>query len=335
MPQRQIGWQICINSKLAIFMQTTQKKKKRSFNSRHPRFKAIAYFMLGAGIVIAVLLPLPLFLLPKKYLYPLGRKIGYLFVFPAIRKKVHTNLFYVYGEKMTKKRADAITKKIAANNVFFILDCYYLWIFHFGFNINKTVVNSINKTFPVEALKSKKGVIGATAHYGCFEIIPVYFLDAGLVDVGGVIARNFPSPFLTWLNRKARLIAGIPSFYDQAKDIFKALKSNGVIGFLPDLRAKRRLGVESTFFGKPTLTLPVHVRLASQLGSEIIPVFLNRHKRCAWEFTIIFYPAIAVPRKADANVIKQKVQEVNDALEYHIRRYPSGWFWFNNKWKLW
>ncbi|RLD12078.1 MAG: hypothetical protein DRI44_01880 [Chlamydiae bacterium] len=310
-------------------------KKKRSFNSRHPKFRQFSYFMLGIGIIVALALPLPLFILPKKILYSLGRKIGLLFVYPSIRKKIKTNLYYVYGDKMTEKRVTAIAKKVAANNIYFIIDCYYLWVFHFAFDINKTVVDVVAKNFPVKSLQNKKGVIGTTAHYGCFEIIPVYFLDAGLVDVGGVIARSFPSPFLTWLNRKARMVTGIPSFYDQAKDIFRALRSNGVIGFLPDLRAKRRLGVESTFFGKPTLTLDVHIRLSSQLGSEIVPVFLNRHKARPWEFTIIFYQPISVPRKADPETIKLKVQEVNDALEYHIRRYPSGWFWFNNKWKLW
>lgn len=313
----------------------TKNIKKRSFNSRHPKFKSFAYFMLGIIIVIAIIIPLPLFILPKKILYSLGRGIGLLFVYPSIRKKIQKNLFYVYGKRMTEKRVTAIAKKVAANNVWFILDCYYLWIFHFAFDINKTVVNAVNVNFPRESLKNGKGVLGTTGHYGCFEIIPVYFLDTGLVDVGGVIARSFPSPFLTWLNRKARMVTGIPSFYDQIKDIFKALRSNGVIGFLPDLRAKRRLGVESTFFGKPTLTLDVHIRLSSQLGSAIIPVFLNRHRAKPWEFTIVFYEPISVPKKADEETIKEKVQEVNDALEYHIRRYPSGWFWFNNKWKLW
>ena len=229
-------------------------KRKRSFNSRHPKFRSFAYFMIGVGIVAAIIIPLPLFILPKKILYSLGRCIGLLFVYPSIRKKVQTNLYYVYGDRMTEKRVTAIAKKVAANSVWFILDNYYLWVFHWTFDINKTVVKAINKNFPIEALKKGKGVIGLSAHYSGFEIIPVYFLDTGLVDVGGVIARSFPSPFLTWLYRRARMLAGIPTYFDQAKDIFRALRSNGVIGFLPDLRAKRRLGVESTFFGKPTLT---------------------------------------------------------------------------------
>jgi len=140
--------------------------------------------MLGIGIVTALIIPLPLFILPKKILYSLGRMIGILFVYPSIREKIQKNLHYVYGGRMTDKRVTAIAKKVAANNIYFILDCYYLWIFHWAFNINKTVVNAVGRNFPEKSLKSKKGVIGTTAHYGCFEIIPVYFLDAGLVDVG-------------------------------------------------------------------------------------------------------------------------------------------------------
>jgi len=103
---------------------TENKKKKRSFNSRHPKFRSVAYFMLGIVIVTAIIIPLPLFILPKKILYSLGRGIGLLFVYPAIRGKVQKNLYYAYDEQMTEKKVTAIAKKIAANNIYFILDCY-------------------------------------------------------------------------------------------------------------------------------------------------------------------------------------------------------------------
>ncbi len=313
-------------------MATREKKRRRSFLSRHPRLKRLVYSLYGLLAIPLILLPLPLFILPKRWLYAAGRRLGALFVYPAIREKVVVNLTYVYGERMTTRRANAIALKVAANVIWFILDCYYLWMFSWTFKIDNIVVATENRDIVDNELRPGKGLIVASAHYGCFEIMPVYFLKKGITTVGGVIARSFPSPLFTWLNRKLRMRAGIPSFYDQVKDVFRTLRSNGVIGVLPDLCAKRRLGIPATCYGKPTLTFDIHVRIASQMRCPIIPAFLVRRPRKPWQYSLTFYPAITVPRKADRETISQKVQEINDALEYHIMRFPSGWFWFHNKW---
>jgi KDO2-lipid IV(A) lauroyltransferase len=184
------------------------------------------------------------------------------------------------------------------------------------------------------ALAAGTGVIVATAHYNCFEIMPVYF-SRTLVRTGGVIARSFPSPFLNWLYRRARLLHDVPSFYDEIKGVIKALRLNGVVGILPDLHARKRLALPATFYGRPTLTFDIHVRVGGRLQCPIIPAFLQRHKRQPWRYTLVFYQPIHVPRDADEQTIRAITQRINDIFEYHVRRWPSGWIWFHNKWALW
>ena len=310
------------------------KKRKRSYLSRHPRLKRVVYSFYGILILPLIILPIPLFILPKKWVYSATGFLSRFLLLPFIKEKICMNLKFAYGEQMTEYRANAIAKKCAANTLWSAVDCYYLWLFKCLYKYEKIVTETIGIKYVNDAVKQGDGMFIATAHYGCFEIMPAYIINFHNI-IGGVIARSFPSPLLTLINRKARLLHNVPSFYDDARGILRTLRSNGTIGILPDLNAKRRLGIATTFFGKPTLTLSVHIRLAAKTGSPIIPAFLVRHARKPWQYTLMLYSPIIVPNKADEKTIVQKTQELNDIFEEHIRRFPSGWIWFHNKWKLW
>ncbi len=309
-------------------------KKRRSFLSRHPRLKRIVYTGYGALFVPLLVLSVPLRILPRGVVYALARRVAWLVVAPFLRGKITRNLYFAYGARMTPRRARALTLKISANVVWSAVDCYYMWVWWWTFRPGRTVIRIMNPGPTWQALDHGKGQFMVTPHYQCFEIMPVYVIHyLGLH--GGVIARAFPSPVLNWMNRRVRLLHGVPSYYNQMRDVVRQLRTNGVIGFLPDLNARKSLAVPSTFYGKPTLTLDIHVRVAGQIGCLIIPAFLMRHKARPWQYTLLLYEAIRVPHKPDAAQIQASVQAVNDAFEHHIRRYPSGWIWFHNKWGLW
>lgn len=308
-------------------------KKKRSWMSRHPRVKRVAYTLYAVGAMIPALCFLPLFLLPRRIVYGVGRVCGIWCVYPFLRDKITKNLMYAYGERMTPRRASAIAKKVAINVPWFMIDAVYLWIFARRYDARKTVTRLYGWDTFLTAWDEKKGVIIATIHFSCFEILPVYF-NHRFYPPGGVIARSFPSPFLTWLNRRARLRHKLSTYFDDVRGVIRALRQNGLIGILPDLHAKRRLGVPCTFFGKPTLALDVHWRIAAQTGSPVMPCFLVRQKKHPWQYTLLAYPVLHIAPKADATQRAEKVQQLTDVFEQHIRRFPSQWFWFHNKWKI-
>jgi lauroyl/myristoyl acyltransferase len=311
-----------------------QKKKNRSFLSRHPRIKRVVYTFYGLLFILLFIIVLPLGILPKRFLYFCGRLTGLYLLYPAVRKKIDINMQYAYNGRLSAKCMQAVGKKVAINVAWSAIDCYFLWIYWWCFKIHSIVVGTVNWKQVDNALQQGNGMFVATAHYHCFEIMPVYFTRGKNIKHGGVIARAFPSPFLNWMNRRARLLHALPSFYDEIRNVLKGLRANGVIGVLPDLHARRRLGLPVTFYGKPTRTFDIHFRLASQVNCPVIPAFLMRHRKTPWQYTLLFYPAITIPRRADEETIQAKVQELNDVFEYHIRRYPSGWVWFHNKWRL-
>ena len=311
----------------------TSRKSSRSYLSRHPRLKKVVYTAYGMLLIPVFLLVLPLALIPRAILYRLGKLAGLYIIYPLVREKTEKNLAYAYEGRLSAKRISALGKHVAINVAWSVLDCYYLWGYAWLYQIMRIVVQVEDWHYIDEAFKHGKGMFVATPHYNCFEVMPVYFV-IGKRTGGGVIARSFPSPFLTWLNRKARELHEIESFYDQVRGVIRTLRRNSVVGVLPDLHARRRLGVPVTFYGKPTMTFDIHFRLAAQANCPVIPAFMMRHKRQPWKYTLIIYPPIWIRRKPDAETIRNKVQELNDVFEYHIRRYPSGWIWFHNKWKL-
>lgn len=311
------------------------RKRRRSFLSRHPRIKYVVYSGYGLLFVPLIVLTLPVYIVPRRILYAVARRVAWVVVAPFVREKIERNLRYAYGERMTARRVRAMVMKASANVVWSAVDCYYLWVWWWRWRVERVVTEAINVDVVKRALEEGRGQFMVTAHYQCFEIMPVYVARVLGVRNGGVVARKFPSPVLNWLNGRARLLHGVPTFYDQMRDVMRALRHNGVIGFLPDLHARKRLGVPTTFYGKPTLTLDVHVRVAGQVGCPIIPAFMMRNKRRPWEYRLMIYNAIWVPRKPDEQQVRASVQAINDVFEQHIRRYPSGWVWFHNKWGLW
>lgn len=310
----------------------SSKKKKRSWMSRHPRAKKIAYSFYGILIACVFVLIIPVFILPKRWVYVIGRCIG-LCTWRAIRKKTKKNLFYAYGDRMSEKRANAITKKVSIHVVWFIVDLYYMWVFARGYDAREIVTHVYNWNEFEDAYKKGKGMFMATIHFSCFEVLPVYFRHATDTE-GGVIARSFPSPFMTWMYRKVRMRQNVPTYYDEIRNVVRHLRQNCLIGILPDLRAKRRLGVPCTFFGKPTLAFDIQWRVAAQTGSSIMPCFMVRHCKEPWKYILILQSAIYITRKASDEERAEKVQELNDVFEQHIRYFPSNWFWFHNKWKI-
>ncbi|GEM_PF-1115131 len=310
------------------------RRHRRSFLSRHPRLKSIAYTGYGLCFVPLFLLSLPLVLVPKRWLYACGRRVALWFVYPALRAKIVRNLTYAYDGRFSSWRMEHIARAVAINVVWAALDCYYLWVWWWGWRLPRIVVRTEGWQFIDDGFAAGHGVIIATMHYGCFEIMPVCFSRRGMIN-GGVIARKFPSPFLNWLNRRARRLHMMNTFYDQIKDVIRALRTNNPIGILPDLHARKRLAIATTFYGKPTLTFDIHARLARQMQCPIVPAFLQRHVRRPWQYTLLFYEPIRVPRHADDAALHACVQQLNNVFEYHLRRYPCGWIWFHNKWALW
>jgi lauroyl/myristoyl acyltransferase len=295
----------------------------------------VVYGGYGLLFVPLIIVALPLYLVPRPWLYGLARVVGLWALYPFVRERIDRNLYYAYESRMNAGRARALGRKVAVNVAYSILDCYYLWVYWWRYPFRKYIDPVVNIAPVDSAREAGRGLIVVAAHYNCFEVMPAWFTRVYGWTEGGVIPRSFPSPVLNALNARARMLHKVPSFYDDAKGVIRALRGNAVIGILPDLHAKKRLGRRTTFYGKPTLTFDIHVRVAAHMRTPIVPAYLMRHPRHPWEYTLLFYDAIHVPRKPDEATIGAITQRINDVFEHHIRRWPCGWIWFHNKWHLW
>ena len=314
-----------------------KKKKKRSFFSRYPKIGNLIYNFFGVMILLAWLIGIPLFLiLPRTLMYPLAKIIALKLVFPKIRKNTIKNLNYAFDRKLSKKRLEAISKKVAINSVWSILDTIYLYTQWWHMNMKKFVVEVKGNEIIMEAFKLKNGRIAGAAHYNCFELQPVFFNDAygHEESKNAVVARTIPNKFLRWLSYKARELNGVETLFNDIKGVIRHLRQNRSVGILPDLFAKKDIGYPVNFFGKPTMSFDIHFRVASLTNSVIIPSLMMRRKQKPWTYYVQIYDFIKIKPKATHEEIMEKVQELNNVFEYHFRRFPGGWVWFHNKWRI-
>ena len=302
--------------------------------SRHPKIRSVAYGFYALLFVCGALLLFPLGFIPRRWTYKLGRLFGLYFAYHCIKKKCFINLFYAYEERMNTLRATALTKKLAINLSYDVLDCFYLWVFKWRYDDYRPV-EEWGGWEKVDGRESGHGVVVATAHYQCFEVMPVHFTYTRGINASGVIARTFPSPLAVKLYTWLRMRYNCLSFYNDVRGVIKALRGGGVVGVLPDLYAKRKYKVPTTFYGKPTTTFDIHFRVAAITQCPVIPAFLMRYKRVPWRFGLLFYEPINLPKKPTEEEVDACVQELSNVFEYHIRRFPTGWIWFHNKWRRW
>ena len=315
-------------------MEKAPKKKRRSFMSRHPRIRSVVYGIYALLFALIGILLFPLGFIPRKWTYKLGRFVGLNVTYYVIRRKCFLNLFYAYDDRMNEKRAKYLTKKIAVNLTYSFLDCFYLWMFKWRYRKYDPVEEWSDWSIVSKSMEAGHGVVVATAHYHCFEVMPVHFCYTRQGFDGGVIARTFPSPLAvnlyTWLRKRYNIL----SFYNDAKSIIRTLKRGRVVGVLPDLYAKRKYKVPTTFYGKPTTTFDIHFRVAALCDCPVVPAFLMRKKACPWKYGLMFYDPIYLSKKPSEEEVDEKVQQLSYVFEYHMRRFPTGWIWFHNKWRI-
>jgi Kdo2-lipid IVA lauroyltransferase/acyltransferase len=89
-------------------------------------------------------------------------------------------------------------------------------------------------------------------------------------------------------------------------------------------------GIWLDFFGTPTSTTSIPVRLARQTGAAIIPGYCIRVK--PGHFQIKIQPEVAV-NAHDTQSEENVTAKLNRLLEQEIRRHPEQWTWGHQRWK--
>jgi len=180
------------------------------------------------------------------------------------------------------------------------------------------------------ALAAGNGAIVITAHFGNWELIPLYLRSLGFE--GGVLARRLRYPEYESFLISMRGEKGVPTYVrGSVKEVAKVLRANQLIGMLPDQDIDSLDGVFVNFFGHPAYTPVGPAALSVMTGAPIVPCFILREGE---RFRFIVEPPLHAPRGAErAQAMTQLTQAWSDVVETYIRKHPDHWVWMHRRWK--
>ncbi len=175
------------------------------------------------------------------------------------------------------------------------------------------------------------GVIGVTAHVGCWELIPNYIAAQGYQV--SVVARQVYDPQVNRIVLNIRESMGVQVLDRHAslREIVRCLRRGEGIGILID----QDTSVESVivdFLGQKTRT-PVGPALLSLLtGAPVLPMAIHREQDGQHVMEIDAPVTIEATGDREADVLRGTA-ELSKRIERFIQRYPDQWLWMQQRWK--
>ncbi|MBI4550493.1 MAG: lysophospholipid acyltransferase family protein [Candidatus Omnitrophica bacterium] len=174
-----------------------------------------------------------------------------------------------------------------------------------------------------------KGVVLVISHLGSWEYLS--FLPILHGSRWSAVVKTIKNPYINReiveLRRKMTLNP-IPK-KGSVKEVLRELKQNHGVAVLIDQWAGRE-GLWQDFFGFPTSTTSIPVRLAVKTGCPLVPAYCIRLSPGRFEVQI--HPPIFVDPQ-QPNVEEAVTARLTGLLEEQIKKYPEQWSWPHKRWK--
>jgi KDO2-lipid IV(A) lauroyltransferase len=183
-----------------------------------------------------------------------------------------------------------------------------------------------------QAKQFGRGVIVVTAHYGFWDVIPLYFAFNRLG--ANFITKHIRNESLNAFWMEYRRYGGVNPIFkkESAREIITVLNRNECLGFVVDQNMNERSGVFVDFFGVKACTVDAPAKLALHHDSPVLPLFCVREPDDT--FTIHIEKPIPVLEGATKEeTIVRTTQEYTRALERYIIEHPDHWIWMHKRWK--
>jgi len=182
-----------------------------------------------------------------------------------------------------------------------------------------------------EALKTGKGVILLTAHFGNWELLGASLALSGYAI--NFIVRAVRSPRLDALVTRNRESKGIKCISRGAsiKSGLKCLRRNELLGILSDIDTKVD-GVFVDFFGRPAFTPRGPASIALRTGAALVPAFIVRQKDNTHKIIIEKPLELQITDDLEEDV-RANTALFTKVIESYIRKYPEQWIWIHQRWK--
>ena len=271
------------------------------------------------------------FLLPIRLGLGVGNGLGRLFFYLLKRKRQEAinNLDIAFGSSKSIEEKKRIAKEVFENLGKNFVEVVSLVKF------NKINIDKYIECKGFEAIErligQEKGGIVLSGHFGNWELMAHYFAIKGY-RVNVIARRVRMEHFERFLNR-IRKRNRVNILYRDAspRDIIELLKKNEFVGFMPDQDMDSVSGVFVDFFGKKAYTPNGPAILNYLTKAPIIPCFMVRKE---FGHEIIVEGPIQLKDTGDREKdILENTQRYSKVIENYIRRFPSQWVWFHERWK--
>lgn len=287
-------------------------------------------FFLYILLELAGIIPI---ILPYKVSVFLGGFIGssVYTILPKYRKITLDNLRSAFAGQKDEGEIRRITRDVFRNLGRTAAEC--LSLRKFNRETVKRLVREEDYRPLKEILSKGKGIIVLGSHYGNWEMSSIGGVACGL-DVTVIARRIYYPPYNKFLV-SLREDKGVKTLYRDEKNVLRkslnVLKSNNILGVVPDQDVDSVDGVFVNFFGKPAYTPIGPVIMAMLSGAPIVPTFMVRKDG---RLRLFVEEPIYVEDKGNRkqDIIKY-TQKCSDVVEKYIRKYPSQWVWMHKRWK--
>lgn len=266
--------------------------------------------------------------LPLPWLTRLAQGIGrtLYFILPTRRRIALENIDRAFGQRMTAKEKRRVALKSFENMVLSVMEL----------TAAGRLIRERDKRFRVigwenmaDARSPQQGVIGATAHFGAWEILSIIPLLEK--RPWATIVKAQRNPYLDRMLNSLREEMGVEPIPKDAaiKRILTVLRENHALAVLID-QWDGANGLWADFFGTPTSTTSLPARLAKKRKSPVFLFYCLRKN--PGEYEIHIDPVIKLEGTEEMRE-SAMTRELNRQLENLIRKYPEQWLWAHRRWK--
>lgn len=266
----------------------------------------------------------------KSYKYIAGI-VGFIFFyFIPIRKKVVINNLKKAFPELSQKEINEIAKKNYKHFVNLFLE--YLSLSHLKKEKIVKYVNSFDHELLREKKPKDKACFFLTAHFGNWELGAVY-TGIMLNEPLQVLAKKQRNTYVSdWMNKtRERFGNRVITLGASVRDMYKAVKSNFLIGVVGDQRGPRE-GPKVKLFNQSTSVYTGTAAIALKTNTPILVIFFLKNEQGAYDGFIeeIKFDNLQGTLEEKELMITQEYMRL---LEKYIRLYPEQWFWMHNIWK--
>ena len=180
------------------------------------------------------------------------------------------------------------------------------------------------------ALAGGRGALLVTAHAGPWDAA-AKLLSSSIDRPAVVVMEGEADPNAQELHDGVRTRAGVRIVHVgghplDGLPLLRELRAGGVVAVQLDRGAPSGRGISVQLFGRDFVVPEGPFRLAALAGAPIVPLFARRSGH--FEYDLVAYPAIELPRNAREPELKVAAQTATDAMARFIAQYPTQWFHF-------